>query len=550
MNMKQTFLFKALHEQTHTRNQLFLTELLRAMAVLGACGAASLAIDQVFLGKGSLTETAPVLLVLFLVLGLLHLLALRQDHLLQGLSAALRHDVRHRLHLRLLSPEGQTDRSFRRQLLPLALESTDALDAWFTKVLPVVLGILVAMPCLLIAAFFIDPVTGLLMLITVPIAPFLLYLIGRVTKEASQQQWRQMNRFSAGLAEILRALPTLKLFARERDERRRVRMLSQEFAQAALRVLQLSFVSAFALELITTLAIAIIAVSIGLRLLYGQLTFTAAFFVLLLTPEFYQPLRLSGTAFHSGMTAFTAEQALRPYCLTPGPASAADKGSCPAGFALAAQDLSFRYAGSPLPLMNGVHIAVKHGGMTVLHGPSGCGKTTLIRLLAGLLMPEAGTILRRQTSADGWSYVPQEPHLYNGTLLENVTLFHEEYREDDALQALRRLDLTDMVRGLPQGLDTPLGEGGQNLSQGQRKRLGLARALLQDRPLLLLDEPTAALDEETAAIIRAALLSLRGSHTLFVISHDEVLQKAADQLLAWDDITGENDTHQEGDACI
>ncbi|WP_303105112.1 ABC transporter ATP-binding protein/permease [uncultured Mitsuokella sp.] len=550
MNMKQTFLFKALHEQTHTRNQLFLTELLRAMAVLGACGAASLAINQVFLGKGSLTETAPVLLVLFLVLGLLHLLALRQDHLLQGLSAALRHDVRHRLHLRLLSPEGQTDRSFRRQLLPLALESTDALDAWFTKVLPVVLGILVAMPCLLIAAFFIDPVTGLLMLITVPIAPFLLYLIGRVTKEASQQQWRQMNRFSAGLAEILRALPTLKLFARERDERRRVRMLSQEFAQAALRVLQLSFVSAFALELITTLAIAIIAVSIGLRLLYGQLTFTAAFFVLLLTPEFYQPLRLSGTAFHSGMTAFTAEQALRPYCLTPGPAPAADKGSCPAGFALAAQDLSFRYAGSPLPLMNGVHIAVKHGGMTVLHGPSGCGKTTLIRLLAGLLMPEAGTILRRQTSANGWSYVPQEPHLYNGTLLENVTLFHEECREDDALQALRRLDLTDMVRGLPQGLDTPLGEGGQNLSQGQRKRLGLARALLQDRPLLLLDEPTAALDEETAAIIRAALLSLRGSHTLFVISHDEALQKAADQLLAWDDITGENDTHQEGDACI
>ena len=157
--MKQTFLFKALHEQTHTRNQLLLTELLRAMAVLGACGAASLAIDQVFLRKGSLTETAPVLLVLFLVLGLLHLLALRQDHLLQGLSAALRHDVRYRLHLRLLSPEGQTDRSFRRQLLPLALESTDALDAWFTKVLPVVLGILVAMPCLLISdlAQRIDP---------------------------------------------------------------------------------------------------------------------------------------------------------------------------------------------------------------------------------------------------------------------------------------------------------------------------------------------------------------------------------------------------------
>lgn len=548
--MKQTFLFKALHEQTHTRNQLFLTELLRAITVLGVCGAASLAIDQVFLRKGSLTETAPVLLVLFLMLGLLHLLALHQTQMLQGLSEALRRDVRQRLHLRLLSPEGQTDRSFRRQLLPLALESTDALDAWFTKVLPVMLGILVTMPCLLIAAFIIDPVTGLLMLVTVPIAPFLLYLIGRVTKEASQEQWLQMNRFSAGLAEILRALPTLKLFAREREERHRVRMLSQEFAQAALRVLQLSFVSAFALELITTLAIAIIAVSIGLRLLYGQLTFTSAFFVLLLTPEFYQPLRLAGTAFHSGMTAFTAEQALLPHCLSPKPAPAIDQGNCSADLSLSVRNLSFRYAGSPLPLMNGIHFDVRQGGMTVLHGPSGCGKTTLIRLLAGLLMPETGEILRHQEAASGWSYVPQEPHLYNGTLFENMTLFHEEYQEDDALQIMERLALTDMVQGLPQGLGTPFGEGGQSLSQGQRKRLGLARALLQDRPLLLLDEPTAALDEETAAIIRAALLSLRGSHTLFVISHDEALQKAADQLLAWDDITSPNNDRQEEGACI
>lgn len=310
MNMKQTFLYRALQREKGVRRQLFLTELLRALAILGACGTASLATSQVFLEKGSLSTTAPVLLVLFLMLGSLHLLGLRQAHLLQTLSDGVRASVRQKLHLHLLSRQGQTDRTLTRRLLPLALESTDALDAWFTKVLPVVLGIAVAMPCLLVAALFIDPMTGLLMLVTVPIAPFLLYLIGRVTREASEEQWREMNRFSAGLAEILRALPTLKLFSREQAERERVRGLSRDFARAALRVLQLSFVSAFALELITTLSIAIIAVSIGLRLLYGQLTFTAAFFVLLLTPEFYQPLRLSGTAFHSGMTAFTAESAL------------------------------------------------------------------------------------------------------------------------------------------------------------------------------------------------------------------------------------------------
>lgn len=537
MNMKQTFLYRALQREKGVRRQLFLTELLRALAILGACGTASLATSQVFLEKGSLSTTAPVLLVLFLMLGSLHLLGLRQAHLLQALSWRVRESVRQKLHLRLLSRQGQTDRTLTRRLLPLALESTDALDAWFTRVLPVVQGIAITMPCLLIAAFLVDPMTGLLMLVTVPIAPFLLYLIGRVTREASEEQWREMNRFSAGLAEILRALPTLKLFSREQAERERVRGLSRDFARAALRVLQLSFVSAFALELITTLSIAIIAVSIGLRLLYGQLTFTAAFFVLLLTPEFYQPLRLSGTAFHSGMTALTAETSLLSAAsgasaLRGVPASGA---SAPKGEALTVHDLSFRYPGSPLPLLDRVSFTVAESSLTVLSGPSGCGKTTLMRLLAGLLVPESGTILRSGTMP--CSYVPQEPHLFNATLLENITLFQSDCCEDDVRAALEQLSLGNWLAALPQGLATPLGEGGQSLSQGQRKRLGLARALVQGRPLILLDEPTAALDEETAASIRSVLLSLRGTHTLFVISHDEQLQDAADHLLTFDAIT-------------
>lgn len=540
MNMKQTFLYSALHRDARARRRLILTELLHALAVLGTCGAASLAIDQVFLEKGSLSTTAPVLLVLFVMLGALHFIGLWQSRLQQSLSGAVRKDVREKLHARLLSKEGQTDQRFTRELLPLALESTDALDAWYTRVLPVVLGIAITMPCLLLSAFLVDPMTGLLMLVTVPIAPFLLYLIGRVTREASEAQWRAMNRFSAGLSEILRALPTLKLFARERAERQRVRGLSEDFAGAALRVLQLSFVSAFALELITTLAIAIIAVSIGLRLLYGQLTFTAAFFVLLLTPEFYQPLRLSGTAFHNGMMASTAEQALRESAL----GASAIQGTSLQRATLTVHDLSFRYPGSPLPLLSGIQFTVPKGSLTVLAGPSGCGKTTLLRLLAGLLTPESGQITR----ADALSYVPQEPHLYNATLFENITLFQQGYDEASVRKALKALCLSEWAESLPQGLMTPLGEGGQSLSQGQRKRLGLARALVQDRPLILLDEPTAALDERTAATIREVLLSLRasGRHTLFVISHDERLQAEADTVLDLDALQTDRATAPKG----
>lgn len=574
MNMKQTFLYSALHRDARARRRLILTELLHALAVLGACGAASLAIDQVFLGKGSLSTTAPVLLVLFVMLGALHFIGLWQSRLQQSLSGAVRKDVREKLHARLLSREGQTDQRFTRELLPLALESTDALDAWYTRVLPVVLGIAITMPCLLLAAFLVDPMTGLLMLVTVPIAPFLLYLIGRVTREASEAQWRAMNRFSAGLAEILRALPTLKLFARERAERQRVRGLSEDFAGAALRALQLSFVSAFALELITTLAIAIIAVSIGLRLLYGQLTFSAAFFVLLLTPEFYQPLRLSGTAFHSGMTAHTAESSLlKASSVAPatrgvsvvgaiapkgvqvaqtslGTSSTRDvpvSGASAIQGAIAVQDLSFRYPGSPLPLLSGIQFTVPKGSLTVLAGPSGCGKTTLLRLLAGLLLPESGQIAR----ADALSYVPQEPHLYNATLFENITLFQQDCSEQAVREALKALCLSEWTEALPHGLMTPLGEGGQSLSQGQRKRLGLARALVQDRPLILLDEPTAALDERTAATIREVLLALKesGRHTLFVISHDERLQTAADTVLDLDALQADGATTRKGGDC-
>lgn len=564
MNMKQTFLYSALRRDARARRRLILTELLHALDVLGACGAASLAIDQVFLEKGSLSTTAPVLLVLFVMLGALHFIGLWQSRLQQSLSGAVRKDVREKLHARLLSKEGQTDQRFTRELLPLALESTDALDAWYTRVLPVVLGIAVTMPCLLLAAFLVDPMTGLLMLVTVPIAPFLLYLIGRVTREASEAQWRAMNRFSAGLAEILRALPTLKLFARERDERQRVRGLSEDFAGAALRVLQLSFVSAFALELITTLAIAIIAVSIGLRLLYGQLTFTAAFFVLLLTPEFYQPLRLSGTAFHSGMTAHTAESSLlKASSVAPATRGVSVVGAiAPKGVqvaqvslspsstreeSLTVCDLSFRYPGSPLPLLSGIQFTVPKSSLTVLAGPSGCGKTTLLRLLAGLLLPESGQIAR----ADALSYVPQEPHLYNATLFENITLFQQGYDEASVRKALKALCLSDWAEALPQGLMTPLGEGGQSLSQGQRKRLGLARALVQDRPLILLDEPTAALDERTAATIREVLLALKesGRHTLFVISHDERLQAAADTVLDLDALQTDGAATRKGGDC-
>ncbi len=564
--MKNLFFLQTM--RLHRKSLIFLVmlETLRALLLAGAAFAAAKFVDGVFLQGKELKETAPVLLVLFLILSCQYLMVLLQNQQARSLSLQARTMVREKLHQKLLSKESQSQPDFQDHLLPLALEETDALDLWFTRVLPVLLGLIVTLPLLLIIAALADPLTGLLMLITVPIAPFLLYLIGRVTREASEKEWQKLTELSSGFAELLKTLPTLKLFRQEKNMGKKVKALSEDFAAAALRVLQLSFVSAFALELITTLSIAIIAVGIGLRLLYGHLTFLTAFFVLLLTPEFYQPLRQAGTAFHGGMTAMTAEKslaaALKQTLPPPDPAGRVKMEDVPDA-ALTAENLTFIYPGSPMPVLEHLSFRIPSKQITIIQGPSGSGKTTLLKLCAGLLLPTAGKLCWQQNGkslpaagiSQQFSYVPQEPHLFNASLAENVSLTLGEApsslsaeQNERIKAALQKVSLLDWAASLPQGLSTKLGEGGQNLSQGQRKRLGLARAIYQDRPFVLLDEPTAALDGRTSAEIREVLLSFAAGRTLVLVSHDGELQKLAAKTIILAPVEQQENSHSQKQA--
>ena len=519
----------------------------RVLLIAAAAFWAAIVVDDVFLQEMAPSATAavllmaaPSLLVLFLVLIFLYLLGFLLNYQQQELSYRARSLVREKLHEKILSSiniKGQAggESIQMNNLLPLALEQVDALDLWFTKVLPVIFGLAIHLPILLIISAGTDPMTGLLMLITLPIAPFLLYLIGRVSRDASKKEWQKLTELSAGLAELLHTLPTVKLFRQERRLTETVASLSENFAQAALRVLQITFISAFALELITTLSIAIVAVSIGLRLLYGQLTFFTAFFVLLVLPEFYQPLRQAGTAFHGGMTAYTAEKSLAEFLhsrevkagVNTASALTKEEGG------IIGQHICFNYGAGALPVLLDRNFVVPEQQITVIRGSSGSGKTTLLRLCGGLLSPTKG-ILRRPRGP--LSYVPQEPHLFNGTLAENITLVFapDSYSAEEQAkirQALEKVQLLSWAEQLPQGIMTPLGEGGQNLSQGQRKRLGLARAIYQQRDLVLLDEPTAALDPATRADILKALLDFARGRTLLLVSHDDDLVALADNII-------------------
>ncbi len=546
-DMKKCFFLQTLLHNKAILAVSALCEMGRALLIAAAAFLTAVVVDDVFMQEMALAETAPVLLVtapallvLFLVLIFLYLLGFLLNYQQQELSYRARSLVREKLHEKILSSIGIKEQAGgesiqMNNLLPLALEQVDALDLWFTKVLPVIFGLAIHLPILLIISAGTDPMTGLLMLITLPIAPFLLYLIGRVSREPSKKEWQELTELSAGLAELLHTLPTVKLFRQEGRLTETVACLSENFAQAALRVLQITFISAFALELITTLSIAIVAVSIGLRLLYGQLTFFTAFFVLLVLPEFYQPLRQAGTAFHGGMTAYTAETSLAEFLYSREVKAEANpaKDLAQEMGVIIGRHISFSYGAEALPVLLDRNFVVPAQQITVIRGSSGSGKTTLLRLCGGLLSPTKG-ILRR--SRVPLSYVPQEPHIFNGTLAENITLVFapDSYSAEEQAkirQALEKVQLLAWAEQLPQGIMTPLGEGGQNLSQGQRKRLGLARAIYQQRDLVLMDEPTAALDSATRAEIIKVLWELAQGRTLLLVSHDEDLLALADNII-------------------
>ena len=521
MNVTNSFLLRSLKPHKGERIRLLLIETTRAVATIAAAGAGAYAMDGVFLAHKGRMETAPVLLVLFLLMILPPLLTPMRERISQRLSTALRTETRAQLHAQMLTGKAEAA-EVRRRILPLAREETDALDLWFSRVLPVLLAIVTKMPIALIAAAIADPVTGLFMFVTMPIAPFLLYLIGRVTRVASEAQWKRMESLAARFGELLRTLPALKIFRQAEAQREAVEVLSENFSASALRVLQLSFISAFALELITTLAIAIIAVSIGFRLLYGQMDFRVAFFVLLVTPEFYQPLRQAGTAFHSAMTAWTAESNLRAVLSKGRMPYAIEYPNLPPDMQpalLEAHGLSFHYPNSRTYLFRDFNLKLE-GLLQPCEGQVTVGTSPL-----SALSMEAGSF--------PISYVPQEPHLFAGTLAENVTLFHAT-DEADVEIAIRHAALGKWLDSLPHGLAARLGEGGQTLSQGQRKRLGIARALLQNRPIVLLDEPTAGLDAVTQETVRDTLFPLCTGRTALVVSHDEAICAMANRVIDWE----------------
>lgn len=541
MKKRKSILLQILHSQRRSLSIRVAVELLHGgLTILAAWNTAAI-VNTVFLGHGGLAETASELLMLFLCIFAMALLRLPKSRIETQLSDDLRLFCRRALHREMLA-HGQSGAG----VLTLTLERVDALDPWFRTLLPTMIAGVIIIPLVLLVTAVVDPLSALLFLVTLPIAPFLLYLIGKATRRASERQWDEMRALTDGFGDLVRAAATLKIFRRIDAEGHHLAQMSHAFSEASLAVLRLAFVSSFALELITTLSIALIAVSIGLRLMDGGMTFQTAFFVLILAPQFYQPLREGGIAFHAAMDAATAEKALAPYLDAP-PSITGTHDQILSPPSVRTEALTYRYPLTDEAVLTDLTLSFPAGKSTVIAGDSGSGKSTLLLLLAGQLSPSEGRItladgagtehsydlarLTEETRNALITYVPQEPHIFGASLAENVTLWTRDAADAEITAALEAAALGDFLCALPEGLDTRLGMGGHPLSAGERHRLGLARALFQDRPIVLLDEVTAGLDEETELCVIDALTAFSHHRTMILTAHRPALIAWADQVV-------------------
>jgi len=458
-------------------------------------------------------------------------------------SERVRDDLQERV--RRLGPQWAARQSGG-DLVTRLVDGVDALVPYYAGYLPQAALAAIVPAVILLVTLAADPWSALVLLAMAPLIPLFMVLAGQAAAQASQRRWKRLRRMGAHFMDALSGLTTLRLFRAVSRERELLAATGDAYRRETMAVLRVAFLSALVLEFFATVSIAVLAVLIGFRLMWGRLGFEPGLFVLLLAPEFFLPLRALGTQRHRRMDAVAAAEDLVDLLAAPidAAAPAAPRVALAADrVALAFEQVRFGYDADRIVLRD-LDLAVPAGSALTVVGASGSGKSTLLALLMGFARPQSGRILvdgqdLASLDIESWrrliAWVPQRAHVFHGSLRDNLLLAAPNADRLALERALQAAALGPLVARLPHGLDTPLGERGQGLSGGERQRLALARAWLRDAPLLLLDEPMQHLDGATAAAIDAALKRLsrgrtviRVAHRLDAIADDETIAVMAD----------------------
>ncbi|WKZ35850.1 MAG: thiol reductant ABC exporter subunit CydD [Anaerolineales bacterium] len=509
-------------------------------------------VDGVFLQKLSLEQvTTPLLFILLAISGRTFLTWVNEVAA-NAVAVRIKTDLRERLFAHILKLGPAYARGQRTgELTTAAVEGIEALDAYFSQYLPQLVITALVPISILVFVFPIDLLTGFVFLITAPLIPFFMILIGKGAEVVTKRQYETLRLLSAHFLDSLQGLTTLKLFGQSKGQAKNIAKISEQYRDRTLSVLRITFLSALALEMLATISTALVAVEIGFRLLYGFMDFRPALFLLVLAPEFYMPLRALGVRFHAGMNGTTAAKRIYEILDTPTPdmrySNVDTRISNIESPNIELSNISFTYPNENTPALQNINLKIKQGQHIALVGKTGAGKSTLVQLLLAFIHPTEGSLLPsafRLQNAIAW--IPQKPHLFHTTLAENIRLGKADAMHEEVLQASKAARLHEFIESLPEKYETIVGENGARLSSGQAQRLALARAFLKDAPILILDEPTSALDPETESLLEESTRELMQGRTTITIAHRLNTIFQADTIIVLDEgKIIEQGTHRE-----
>ncbi len=515
-------------------------------------------VDGIFLKHQTLNDLTQLILILVICIAMRAGLTWSSEVSANAVAVTIKNDLRGRLFekIKTLGPSF-TEHERTGELVHAAVEGVETLDAYFSQYLPQLVIAALVPASILVFIFPRDPLSALLLLLTAPLIPIFMYLIGKGAEAVTHKQYHTLSRLSAHFLDSIQGLTTLKELGQSKKHAQKVSEASEQFRDVTLKVLRVTFLSALVLELVATVSTALVAVEVSLRLLYGRLAFEQAFFILLLAPEFYVPLRMLGLRFHSGMSGTSAAKRIFEILDAKTENSqSGEKTDPPTHFStLTISNLSYTYENEPQATLSDVSFTLQAGTYIALVGASGAGKSTLASLLLRFLEPSGGSILIdgqdiTKYTAEAWrsilSWLPQNPYLFHDTLAANLRLAKPKASDAELHQALQQANLDEFVASLPHGLETKIGEGGALLSSGQAQRLAIARAFLKDTPLLILDEPTSSLDALNEALLSSSIRNLMKDRTVITIAHRFNTIAEADRICVLDGgRIVESGSHQE-----
>jgi ATP-binding cassette, subfamily C, bacterial CydD len=444
---------------------------------------------------------------------------------------------------RLRRQPAALDRVEAGELGAAAVQGVDGLEAYFARYLPQLVLACVVPVLVLVTVAAVDLGAALVMLLTLPLVPAFMWLIGRYAEQRTRERWQALRLLSAHFLDVLRGLPTLRAFNRGTAQRAAVAAVGERYRRATMETLRVSFLSGSVLELAATLGVALVAVTVGVRLAGGGLELQPALTVLILAPELYLPLRRLGANFHASADGLAVADRLLELLDEPSEDAGAPqrRAPSPASAPIRLEDVSFAYPARPGLVLDGLDLELAPGETVALIGASGSGKSTVVALVLRLAQPTTGRITIGGVDLAAcdpavWrshiAWLPQRPVLFRGTVAENIRLGDPASSDERVRRAAILAGADSVARALPDGYDTVVGDGGRPLSPGERRRVALARAFLRDAPLVVLDEPTADLDPRSAALVEEAIQRLRVGRTVLLACHRPELAARADRIVA------------------